>query len=121
LIERADLIVSIQGTMGLEAALLGRPVIMLGDSAVGVFPSAARIGALDEFPALMRRQLAKARPGRNEIIESYASYLAPFLPASHNDWRTRKNTAEVEGFVRLFDALRVYVDARPDVSARTAT
>ena len=31
-IESADLVVAIQGTIGLEAALLGKPVIMLGES-----------------------------------------------------------------------------------------
>lgn len=120
-IENADLVVAIQGTMGLEAALLGRPVIMLGESPVGIFPSASQVGALTELPALVRAKLAQALPRRDEIVEAYASYLAPFMPASHNDWRTRKSDAEVEGFVRLFDALRRYLAGRPESSAGAAT
>lgn len=120
-IENADLVVAIQGTMGLEAALLGRPVIMLGDSPVMVFPSALRAGTPDEVPALVRSQLARPRLRREEIVDAYATYLEPFMPASHNDWRSRKNAAEVEGFVRLFDALRTHLDGTSSVSAESGT
>jgi len=120
-IENADLVVAIQGTMGLEAALLGRPVVLLGDSPVAVFPSASQAGTLPELPGLVRVKLAESPPRRDEIIEAYASYLAPFLPASHNDWRTRKGAAEVEGFVTLFDSLRAYLAERTATSARAAT
>ena len=121
LIERADLVVAIQGTMGLEAALLGRPVILLGNSPVEVFPSAARAGALDDLPTLVREQLSIRLPLRSEIIEAYATYLAPFLPAGHNDWRIRKSAAEVDGFVRLFDALQAYLAGRMSASAGMAS
>ena len=109
-IDAADLIVSIQGTMGLEAALLGKPVIMLGESPVVMFPSATRIGEIWNLPELIRRQLAIARPSRNEIIDAYASYLSPFLPASHNDWRVKQNAQELDGYVALFYTLREYLD-----------
>jgi hypothetical protein len=108
-IEKADLVVAIQGTMGLEAALLGRPVIMLGDSPVTVFPNAARMGAPDELPALVRRQLGQPQLRREEIIEAYASYLAPFLPASHNDWTRNVSGQEIESYVRLFEELEQYL------------
>ncbi len=108
-IEQADLVIAIQGTMGLEAALLGRPVIMLGESPVSVFPSASTAGALPELPGLVRAKLRGRPPGRDAIVEAYATYLAPFLPASRNYWRVRKSDGEVENYVGLFNALRAYL------------
>lgn len=112
-IERADLVVAIQGTMGLEAALLGKPVIMLGDSPVTLFPSVSRIGEIQVLPALMRRKIDQPAPTRDQIIQAYASYLAPFSPASHNDWQQILSGSETEAYVRLFDRLRQHVSSGP--------
>lgn len=108
-IEQAALVVAIQGTMGLEGALLGRPVIMLGDSPVTLFPSAARVGELTDLPALVRRQLAQPVPSREQIVKAYAAYLAPFEPASHNDWRQRRTEQEIDDYVKLFGLLKQHV------------
>lgn len=110
-IEQADLVVAIQGTMGLEAALLGRPVVMLGESPVTVFPSASTAGALADLPGLVRDKLRQRPPTREAIVDSYASYLAPFLPGSRNYWRGRRTDADVVNFVGLFEALREHLGA----------
>lgn len=108
-IQRADVVTAIQGTMGLEAALLGKPVIMLGDSPVTVFPSASHVGELDELPALMRRKLKERRPDRSEIVAAFAEYLAPFRPASHNDWTMQRDEKQIDGYVELFSELKRYL------------
>lgn len=112
LIEGADLVVAIQGTMGLEAALLGRPVIMLGDSPVAAFPSAARIGEISDLPMLIRRKLAESPPERSAIVRAYASYLTPYMRASSNDWRQQRTGEELDGYVELFRALAEYLAPR---------
>jgi hypothetical protein len=111
-VERADLVVSIQGTMGLEAALLGKPVIVLGDSPVAQFPGASRIGELSELPALVRRQLASTRPTRAEIVSAYARYLGVFLPAVQNDWSRPRTKMEIEQLSAMFHSLMKYQAAR---------
>ena len=118
-IEQAGLVIAIQGTMGLEAALLGRPVIMLGESPVSVFPSASTAGALPDLPALVRAKLRERPPGRDAIVDAYATYLAPFWPASRSYWRVRKSDAEVENYVGLFNALRAYLAGSAGVSTGT--
>ncbi len=110
-IDKADLVVSIQGTMGLEAALLGKPVIMLGDSAVTMFPSASRIGEIQDLPMLIRKKLLEPPPTREEIVQAYASYLSPFAPASHNDWTLKIGEQDIEAYVRLFDRLQASLAA----------
>ena len=109
LIESSKLVISIQGTMGLEAALLGKPVIMLGDSPVTVFPSASRIGEISDLPKLVRTKLVEPPPDRSQIVEAYASYLAPFMPASHNDWRVGIEEQAIERYGKLFSMLEQYV------------
>jgi hypothetical protein len=102
---KMDLLFSIQGTIGLEAALLGKPVIVLADSPVRMFPSASPIGLIEELPALVKRKLAEPPPSRSSILAAYVDYLRPFAPAGHNDWTIRRDDAEISGYVKLFAAL----------------
>jgi hypothetical protein len=111
-VEKSDLVVSIQGTMGLEAALLGKPVIMLGDSPVTLFPTAARIGELSELPALVRRQLALTPPSRQQIVDAYADYLSVFAPAVYNDWMRPRTETEIERLSAMFRGLLKFEQAR---------
>lgn len=109
-IQEADLLVTIQGTMGLEAALLGKAVIVLGDSPLVGFPSVRRIGPLTDLPALVRRQLTAQPPSRREIVAAYASYLEPFALASHNDWTVPVRDEEIDGYVSLLGELERHLD-----------
>jgi hypothetical protein len=111
-IESASLMVGIQGTMALEAALLGKPVIMLGDSPVSAVPNVSRIGSLEDLPKLIRAALAAPAPSRASIVSAFASYLTPFLPASHNDWRVTRTPQEIEHYVQLFARLREYLERK---------
>lgn len=111
-LEKADLVIAIQGTMGLEAALIGKPVIMLGESPVTLLPSATRIGEIDQLPRLIRSKLAEQPPTRNEIIDGYSTYLTPFFPASINDWSVARSSEELEGYAEMFRALMNYLKGR---------
>jgi hypothetical protein len=104
-IRKAELVFAIQGTIGLEAALLGKPVIVFGDSPVKSFPSVATHGRTVDLPALVRAKLAEPPPQRDDIVTAFAKYLAPFYPASHNDWHTSPTDAEIDGYVRFFQLL----------------
>ena len=109
LISKADVVFSIQGTIGLEAALLGRPLILFGDSPTKVFPSASTIGKTTDLPALVRAKLAESAPSRSQIVDAFACYLAPFYPASLNDWSTAPSDCQIDGYVHLFGLLQRYV------------
>ncbi|MEO8019654.1 MAG: hypothetical protein ABI769_17735 [Pseudomonadota bacterium] len=110
-VDRADMIVSIQGTMGLEGALLGKPVLMLGDSPVARFPSAERVGELSTLPDQFRRMLSRPRVSRESIVDAFVEFLGPFQPAMHNDWTIPKTAAEYENLAYMFTLLRARIEA----------
>ena len=110
-IDQADLVFAIQGTIGLEAAMLGKPVIMFGDSPVRAFPSVATIGKTVDLPALVRAKLAEQRPERAQIVAALARYLTPFHAASGNDWSIVPTDEQIDGYVRLFELLEEHVCA----------
>jgi hypothetical protein len=107
-IRKAELVFSIQGTIGLEGALLGKPVIMFGDSPAKVFPSVSTVGKITDLPALVRQKLAEKVPARSRIVAAFATYLAPFYPASGNDWTVRPTDAQIDDYVRLFELLKTH-------------
>ena len=108
-VRRADLVFSIQGTMGLEAALLGKPVIMFGNILGGLFPSATIVGKTIDLPALVREKLRGLPPSRSDVIEALARFLVPFYPASSNDWTQVPDDTAIDGFASLFNLLHVYL------------
>ncbi|MEP7242293.1 MAG: hypothetical protein ABI885_01255 [Gammaproteobacteria bacterium] len=108
-VDKADLIFSIQGTMGFESAMLGKPVIMFGDSPVKIFPSVATIGRTIDLPELVRAKLAEAPPARDSIVTALMAYLRPLHPASGNDWNVRPTDEQIDAYVKLFAMLQDYV------------
>jgi hypothetical protein len=109
LIRRADLVFTIQGTIGQEAALLGKPFILFGDSPTKIFPSASTVGKTIDLPKLVRQKLAELPPDRSQIAYAFARFLAPYYPATVNDWSIRPTDTEIDGYVQLFSALQRYV------------
>jgi Capsule polysaccharide biosynthesis protein len=110
-IKRAELVFSIQGTIGLEGALLGKPVIMFGDSPFKVFPSVSAFGKTTDLPELVRQKLVETAPSRSDIVTAFAAYLTPLYPASSNDWSLKPTDAEIDAYVKLFELLKGYVAA----------
>jgi hypothetical protein len=104
-IKKAALVFAIQGTIGLEGALLGKPVIMFGNSAVQVFSSVSTVGKTVDLPVLVRSKLAEPQPSRSQIIEGFAAYLAPFYPATGNDWSLMPTDAQIDDYVKLIGLL----------------
>lgn len=115
-IKRADLIFAIQGTIGLEGALLGKPVIMFGDSPIKRFPGVSTFGRTIDLPQLVRDKLRQAPVDRASIVDALAKYLAPFYPGSSNDWTLTPADSEIEGYVHIIELLARHVRVRRHAS-----
>jgi hypothetical protein len=123
-VDRSAGLIVISGTMGLEGALLGKPVIALGRMAYASFPTVVRVGDLNEMPEVIRRQLAISHPGREAIVAAYADYLSRFVCATGpsattqlDDWVTCDEPAieECAGFVTFFRALEAYLGRKVSI------
>jgi hypothetical protein len=108
-IEKAALVVGIQGTSCLEAALLGKPVLILGDSPYQHFPRTERAKRPDELYQQIRRMLELPPPSDEEIVEAYAAYMARYMPGRINDWSRPIEEDELERLSDCFRTLRAYV------------
>ncbi|NTW83796.1 MAG: hypothetical protein HGB36_10595 [Chlorobiaceae bacterium] len=104
-IARAAAVFTIQGTIGLEAALLGRPVIVFGKNRLTLFPSVCQVNRLDEMPALLRAQLSQKPPDRSSIVAAYQEYLRPYIKACRNEWHKEITPDALKGLSALFSAI----------------
>lgn len=108
-IEKAALIVGIQGTSCLEAALLGKSVLIFGDSPYQHFPRTERAKRPDQLYDQIRRMLAQPPATAVEIEHAYAAYLARYMPGRINDWTRPFEPDELSRLAGCFDILRRYV------------
>ncbi len=114
-LDKAALVVGIQGTSCLEAALLGKPVLIFGDSPYQHFPRTERAKRPDELHEQIRRMLALSPAGDEEVVEAYSTYMARYMPGRINDWG-RPIEPDAQGhFAECFRALRDHL--MPDVRA----
>ena len=114
-IQNADLILSIQGTIGMEGALLGKPVIMFGNSSYLKFSTVEKCGKIEDLPLLIENQLKLSKPHNNKIIQDFANLLMNYLPSCNDDWTiTLKNglsDTEKNNFINIFNQLTNYIES----------
>jgi len=106
--EKAVLVVGIHGTSCLEAALLGKPVLIFGDSAYQHFPRTERAKRPDEIYQQIRRMLDQPPPNDDEIVDAYAAYIARYMPGRINDWDRPIEPEQLDQLADCFGALRSY-------------
>jgi hypothetical protein len=97
----ARVVATVSSSVGLEAALLGWPVIVFGDAGWDHAPTARKIGVLSDLPALVR-ELADAGlgPDHPEVLAFAASWNLALPPGRHHthrefDWLDSENVEQV--------------------------
>lgn len=109
-LKAAAIVFGIQGTANLEAALLGKPVLLFGDSPYVDFPRTQKAKAPDELPGQIRAMLRQPPPSDTEVEAAYAAYIARYMPGRINDWERRIEPEELDRLCDCFRELRRYLD-----------
>ena len=108
-LEKSSLVVGITGTSCLEAALLGKPVLIFGDSPYQHFPRTERAKKPDELHEQIISMLDKPQATDNEILEAYANYMARYMPGRINDWGRSIEPEDQNRYANCFRALLAYL------------
>lgn len=109
-IEKASLVLAIQGNIALEAAMLGRPVLVFGDTKFMDLPSVSRVNRITDLPKQIRSKLSEERPAREAIVRGLMSYLSYYALGCYNDWNVVPSEAEIEALADQFEAIRDFVE-----------
>lgn len=115
-IEKSALIFGIQGTICLEAALLGKPVLMFGDSPYLAFPSVSKIGRITDLPKQILEVLKNTPPTRERILNAYSNYLSYYHPMPFNDWKKKMTNNDIENFTSIFNLMRKHLQTGQQLS-----
>lgn len=110
-LEKADLVFGIQGTASLEAAMLGRPVLMFGQSPYLRFPGVKKVVAIPELPREIHAALHQEPPPRADIVNALAAFLARYMPGLFNDWSKPIGDDDVARVAAGFERLGAFVRA----------
>lgn len=105
LIQDAAVVTVVTSTCGLEASLIGRPVVMLGDYPWDYAPTVHKVGALADLPTLIRSAAsADLGPDHPDVLAFAASWDAA-LPQGRYYKNRRHDWLEPENLDRIAEAL----------------
>jgi hypothetical protein len=110
-VRQADIVFSIQGTIALESALLGRQVITFGETMYEDLPTVTRVVSLTELPRLVRDKLKATPPTRLDIQEGMGRLLTRFRKGLHNNWDIDPTESQMDAFCNHLNALRAFLRA----------
>ena len=114
-LEGANLVIGIQGTVCLEAAIIGKPTLIFGDSPYQYFPNTERAEGVDQLQKQIKQLLERVMPSDDQITESLADYLSRFQQGSCNDWSKSPTAVEMKNMTKLFQKLIAFYQ-QPDLS-----
>lgn len=101
LISKAAVVVVIASTCGLEAGLIGRPVVVLGDYPWDYAPTISKVGPLSELPDLVLEAAGSALAPDHPRVLAFAASWDAALPAGRyyrhrqSDWLEPDNVAQI--------------------------
>jgi len=111
-IEKAALVFSIQGTITLEAAMLGKQVLVFGETLYNDFSNVTKVGRITDLPSQIRSKLLENTLDRDSILAGLESVLSRFAPGCYNDWNQSPTDFNLKSLVKHFEALRSYIEDR---------
>lgn len=85
LVRRAAAVATVTGTLGWDAALLGKPVFAFGDSFFATYRGVDHVTDMTRLPAIMTERLKNFRPDPAELETFVAAVFASIVPASIDD------------------------------------
>lgn len=118
-IERAAVVFAIQGNIAMEAGLLGRPVLLFGNSKFSELPSVTKVKRMTDLPTQIRAKLEEPPPEREAIVRGLMSYLSFFAPGCYNNWERTMSASEVDALANHFRALRKSLEERQSSEERS--
>tara|TARA_X000000950_G_scaffold169451_1_gene206689 strand:- start:19698 stop:21110 length:1413 start_codon:yes stop_codon:yes gene_type:complete len=104
-LKEAALVFGITGTSSLEAALLGKPVLIFGDSPYVDFPSSQKALKPDELHSQINQVLKQKKPTRKSILKAFEKYCNQYLPGRVNDWSLPLTQSDLKKFFLCFKSL----------------
>ena len=111
-IEKAALVFSIQGTITIEAAMLGKQVLVFGETLYNDFSNVTKVGRVTDLPYQIRNKLLENILDRNSILCGLELVLSRFAPGCYNDWTISPSDFNIKCLVEHFEALRSYIEDR---------
>lgn len=108
-VSHAALVTGINGTALLEAALLGKPTIIFGDSPYIEFPLAERAESFKSLHSQISRLLCANTAGYEEIVDAFAKYIQKYMPGRVNDWRKVLSHKDIALYSNCFHYLNEYL------------
>lgn len=116
-IENSSLVLGIQGTACLEAGLLGKTVLMFGDSPYLEFPRTEKIDDISSLHSQIVRMLAAPEATESEIVEAFSTYMSRYMHGRSNDWSRPIEAEELTRLAKCFLELQVFVSDPANVSS----
>lgn len=105
LIQEAAVVTVITSTCGLEASLIGRPVVMFGDYPWDYAPTVRKVAAMNDLPALIRSAAAADLGLNHPDVLAFAASWDAALPAGRYYKNRRHDWLEEENVDRIAEAL----------------
>lgn len=111
LVRRAAMVVAVTGTFGWDAALLGKPALVLGEPFFATYKGIDHVTDMTRLPDLFRRRLnGDFRCDEDDLVRFTAAVFDTIVPASMDDLWGFRNAGHASDADVLADALLEFAD-----------
>ena len=107
---KSDIVIALSGTSALEAAIIGKPVIIFGNSPYQYFPNTYKIDNINDMSIILKKINKVKYVDEKEIEKSFKAYVKRFMPSINNyNWHQKHAKEDFKNFIQCFDKLIKYI------------